>query len=237
MARLRHALALAVLAIPSLAVAGAPQIRLTAPLAGSVLRGGETAVVAWEAGALPASAEEWEAFLSIDGGCHYAIRITPHLDADIRRATWTVPNVAARDVRMLLRFGDERDESEVEIPVAFSIEGRFDGTPLWPAGTSSEEIGEEARPGDGGVVAWVAGDRKGANSELVAARGLGTMGATVAGSRIEDRSDAATHQRAPLVTPPGSAQVGQHLDPPAQLQYASEPAQVGILLLARRLNI
>src|SRR5258706_12093071 len=117
MSRFRSAIALAALLFPAVALAGPTQIRLVAPAAGTVLRGGETAAISWEADSLPAGAEEWEAFLSIDGGRHYAIRITPHLDIDLHRASWTVPNITANDVRVLLRVGDERRESSIEVPV------------------------------------------------------------------------------------------------------------------------
>ena len=170
MSRFRSAIALAALLFPAVALAGPEQIRLIAPVAGTALRGGETAAISWEADALPQGAEEWEAFLSIDGGRHYPIRITPHLDIELRRATWTVPNITARDVRVLLRVGDERRESAIEVPASFAIEARFGLAPIWPAAASSASPGEEARQGDGGVTAWVAGDRAGRRSHLVTAR-------------------------------------------------------------------
>ena len=38
-------------------------------------------------------AEEWEAFLSFDGGATYPVRITPHLDLELRRVRWQVPAI------------------------------------------------------------------------------------------------------------------------------------------------
>src|ERR1051326_1470417 len=60
--------------------------------AATTLRGGSFATIERPA-ALPANAEEWEAFLSLDGGAYYAFRITPHLDVARRTFTWVVPNV------------------------------------------------------------------------------------------------------------------------------------------------
>src|SRR5882724_6783731 len=133
MPRFRLALGLAVLLFPAIVFAGPAQIRLVTPVAGAALRGGETAAISWEADALPPEAEEWEAFLSIDGGRHYAIRITPHLDIHLHQASWTVPNITARDVRVLLRVGDERRESAIEVPASFAIESRLGFAPIWPA--------------------------------------------------------------------------------------------------------
>src|SRR6266852_3199161 len=132
MTRLRATLAFVAILIPTLAIAGPANVRLLLPAAGVALRGGETAEVSWDADALPA-AEEWEAFLSIDGGRRYAIRITPHLDINRRRASFTVPNITTNDARLLLRFGNERRETEVEIPTSFPIEGTFISAPLWPS--------------------------------------------------------------------------------------------------------
>src|SRR3989442_160803 len=79
MFRLRAALGLAALLVPAIVLADPAPIRLVTPVAGVALRGGESTAISWEADALPPEAEEWEAFLSIDGGQHYSIRITPHL--------------------------------------------------------------------------------------------------------------------------------------------------------------
>src|SRR6185436_14051897 len=84
---------------------------LDAPRAGEVLRGGATATLAWSAASsLPPFVEEWEAFLSVDGGRYYGYRITPHLEIDRRRFTFEVPNVETESARILLRAGDERRE-------------------------------------------------------------------------------------------------------------------------------
>src|SRR5436305_462183 len=152
----------------ALAAAAAPaslSVRLVAPRGGETLAAGSLAEIAWEPLAsfgrshpLP-EIEEWEAFLSLDGGGHYTVRVTPHLDRDLRRAVWRVPAIPTRDARLLLRFGDEREETVVELPQRFAIA-------VQPAESSSHDLaperlaltsGEPARPGEAGIVSWVEG--------------------------------------------------------------------------------
>lgn len=137
---------------------------LLEPRAGEVLRGGTTATVAWSAAQLPPFVEEWEAFLSVDGGAYYAYRITPHLDVAQRRFTFEVPNVATDRARLLIRAGDERREIELELPVTFVIE-RDEARALTAVQLEIEETerGEAAREGERGVIAWIDGDRDGSN--------------------------------------------------------------------------
>src|SRR5689334_8248534 len=137
----RALLALALLACAPFA--RAESLRLVAPAAGATLRGGSFAEVRWTAAQLPASAEEWEAFLSVDGGKYYAFRVTPHLDIDLHRFTFVVPNVDTRNARILIRTGNEKRESLFESPSTFAIE----------------------RDADPAVLAWTAGDRDGGGIE------------------------------------------------------------------------
>lgn len=143
-------------------------VRLAAPQAGATLTAGETAELEWEPlvgfDRLP-EVEEWEAFLSLDGGVTYPVRITPHLDQDLRRIRWQVPAFPTRDARILLRFGDEREETAVETAARFSIAAPPDGLPGLERTVSlasrSASRGEPALPGHAGVVAWVEGSRRG----------------------------------------------------------------------------
>jgi hypothetical protein len=160
-------LACAGLALPPAALAEAPPVRLMAPRAGTTLAAGSTAELEWAPlGSFQqlSKAEEWEAFLSLDGGATYPVRITPHLDEDLRRIRFQVPPVPTTDARILLRFGDERRETAVELPQRFSIAPSF--TPgtlerfLAFAGVAPSR-GEAALPGGPGVVAWVEGSRRG----------------------------------------------------------------------------
>jgi len=141
--------------------ANASTLRLVEPQGGVTLRGGAQATIEWSATSLPAHAEEWEAFLSLDGGKYYAFRITPHLDLDLRCVTWIVPNVDTHDARLLIRTGDERRETLFEFSAVFSI----------ARDPNAEQVvrhlvrfgrGEAARDGDAPVVAWADGARNGA---------------------------------------------------------------------------
>jgi hypothetical protein len=140
--------------------ANASTLRLVEPRQGLTLRGGSQATIEWSATSLPAHAEEWEAFLSLDGGKYYAFRITPHLDLDLRRVTWIVPNVDTKNARLLIRTGDERRETLFEFSTIFSI----------ARDPNAEQVvrhlirfgrGEAAREGDAPVVAWADGARNG----------------------------------------------------------------------------
>lgn len=135
-------------------------VRLVAPEAGARLVAGSMADLEWAPLAeLDRRVEEWEAFLSLDGGATYPVRITPHLDQDVRRIRWQVPPFPAQDVRILLRFGDERRETPVELPARFSIAASPAGFPVFASRSATR--GEPALPGHAGVVAWVEGSRRG----------------------------------------------------------------------------
>jgi len=152
-----------------LAVAFCCALSVTAPADRTELVGGSRATIAWTADApLPAGIEEWEAFLSVDGGGYYAMRITPHLDRDVRRFTFVVPNVASSDARILLRFGDERRETEVALPLRLRI--RHDSIAPRLFATVEEKNGEAARENDPPVAAWIAGSRDGSDARGVVHR-------------------------------------------------------------------
>ncbi|HEY2290287.1 MAG TPA: hypothetical protein VGM86_06235 [Thermoanaerobaculia bacterium] len=139
-------------------------IRLVAPQAGATLAAGSTAELEWAPGpglaALP-YVEEWEAFLSLDGGATYPLRITPHLDQDLRRVRFRVPSISTPDARILLRFGDERHETVVELPGRFAIAGSPVLESAFTFSGRAASAGEPALPGRAGVVAWVEGSRRG----------------------------------------------------------------------------
>lgn len=142
-----------------------------------VLRGGTAATISWSASDLPAFVEEWEAFLSVDGGEYYAYRITPHLDVALRQFTFEVPNVATSRARILLRAGDEDREIELESSVTFTIE-RDEARALTVPPLEVEESlrGEPAREGDRGVIEWTDGNRDGSQlTECTALRRAMTL--------------------------------------------------------------
>lgn len=159
-------LAWAALALASAGFAretGVP-IRLVAPQAGATLAAGSTAELEWapETGfANFQRVEEWEAFLSLDSGATYPLRITPHLDQDLRRVRFQVPSIPTPDARILLRFGDERHETAVELPGRFAIAGSPALESAFTVSRRAASPGEPALPGRAGVVAWVEGSRRG----------------------------------------------------------------------------
>lgn len=138
---------------PRFTTAAHPAIGLVEPARGATLRGGGFASVSWTA-LRPFESEEWEAFLSIDGGRYYAVRLTPHLDIAVRTFTFLVPNVDSDDVRILIRTGDERNETIADFPQRFSI--RASRAIEFPARSLSRGP-EAARPGDDVVVQWNGG--------------------------------------------------------------------------------
>ena len=159
------------------------RMELHAPREGEVLRGGTRATVSWSADSLPRFVEEWEAFLSVDGGRYYAFRITPHLDGDLRQFTFEVPNVETDQARILIRAGDERREIELGSPRTFVIrqdKARARTEP--PLEVAEEKRGEAARAGDRGVIEWIDGRRDGSHltSRSARQRPLRIHGAPVA---------------------------------------------------------
>jgi hypothetical protein len=169
---------------------GAQPVELVAPRNGATLAAGSTAELEWAplaSYARLAKIEEWEAFLSLDGGATYPLRVTPHLDQDLRHFRWQVPPIATADARLLLRLGDEHKELVVELPQRFSIvESPVAMAPAFllevpapargePARTAQAKA--EARDKDGddddddGVVAWVEGSRRGGSLRQVVATG------------------------------------------------------------------
>lgn len=147
--------------------AEAPPARLLSPAAGQELTAGTEAVVEWEGLALPPNAHEWEAFLSVDGGKTWPLRITPHLDLSIRRFTFRVPDLPTGEARLMLRFGDEQREVGMEAPQRFAIRSGWRAGALPPRRAFSR--GERPREGDRGVAFWVEGSRQGGRLREVAA--------------------------------------------------------------------
>src|SRR5581483_10455564 len=130
-------------------------IQVLSPADGATLRGGHFATLSWSAQQLPRGAEEWEAFLSVDGGKYYAVRLTPHLDISIRRFEVLIPNVDSDDARLLVRTGDERHETILELPQHLRIRAEAQEAFVTRTGGGGSE---SARPNDPLVVQWSVGD-------------------------------------------------------------------------------
>jgi len=137
------------------AAAQAEPLHVIAPANGETLRGGRFATLAWSAQRLAPEAEEWEAFLSVDGGRFYSVRLTPHLDISIRRFDVLIPNVDSDDVRILIRTGNERNETILNMPQRLRI--RAEATAIRPSRTEAEGP-ESARPNEPRVVQWSVGN-------------------------------------------------------------------------------
>jgi hypothetical protein len=191
MSRLNRPL-LAVALFVSASLVRADALRLAAPADGTTLRGGSFAELRWSVGQLPPHTEEWEAFLSIDGGKYYAFRVTPHLDIKLRRFTFVVPNVETREARILIRTGDEVRETHFEARGTFSIVRDAEAELVIPR-LLGYGRGEAAREGDPAVLAWAEGARNGS--------GITQHSSTTAPSRSIGRG-AAIAAEAPEVVPP-----------------------------------
>jgi len=110
-------LALAILAAPSRVLA-TPRGEVEIP---GVVRAGDVVTLRWSG--VPGDADELELLLSLDGGRHFPLRVSPELDARERVWRWRVPNVPTSEARLLVRWGNEREEREAAVSEAFEIEG------------------------------------------------------------------------------------------------------------------
>lgn len=154
------ALFLTVLPAAARASAAPAAPRLASPAAESVVLPGDTAEIAI-AGA-PRGADEWEAFLSVDGGRTYPLRVTPHLPIDERSFAWTVPALPPGRVRVKARFGVRGVEHEFFLDESFTIGTGPSGTLVAP---ERDAIGFAPAAGEEGTVAWV--DRANGRARLV----------------------------------------------------------------------
>lgn len=242
---IRRALSLSALlaAAPgfALAAAGGPApVRLVEPAADAVWRSGESATLGWEP--LPGferwpRVEEWEAFLSVDGGRTYPVRLTPHLDIDRRSVQVTVPELLSDDARLVLRFGDEIEEREVETAVRLRIERGSERAAL-AIRRRSLAPGEPVRAGAMPTLLWVEGPRDGTRASereaafpsgaavAPAARAVGPFPLLLAASRV-------SLALARPATPPAAARALAELAAPRR----SNPGRPRpILLLSTRRN-
>ncbi len=235
---MRTRLLAAILVLAALPVHASIRATLQSPRSGAVLRGGTTATIEWSATGLPADAEEWEAFLSIDGGAFYAYRVTPHLELDQQRFSFEVPNVATTRARLMLRVGDEREEHEIELPSTFTIEA----DPLRaiaeePLSIDDRARGESARPGDRGVIQWVEGDRAGRHLETRSAAHRGAVLHELARPH-ESYEGAEAASSLPLIDESGVAmRVFVAARAKRAQQIASHRIGREVLLTSKRLNI
>lgn len=234
---LRSAVAslLAALCAAPVAALVPPAVELVRPRAGERLTAGSEAIVEWRllGAELDPTIEEWEAFLSLDGGGYYAYRLTPHLDASLRRFTFRVPALASDDARILLRFGDEVREVGVAIPHRFTI--RLPAFAVLGRGRRIPARGEPARPGEPGVVSWVEGSRTGGGLEHFESHTPSSTGAAMLPGLGEPTPALTRETPAPV-----RAAAGERAPPPAPAPPLGDVrttlSPTSILLLGCRRN-
>lgn len=183
-------------------------VTLSSTLLGRPLSAGESVVLSWTA--LPELArhpwvDEWEAFLSFDGGETYPVRLTPHLDLGQRSFAIELPAITTRQARWMLRFGDEAREVEFEFPELFEIR-HARRIPTQPV-VLARGKGEPARLGDPGVGAWMEGSRTGHGSRtMMAARSGASVAAVEPPGWLEFRAATA----APPTPQTAGARISNH---------------------------
>jgi hypothetical protein len=222
----------------ALTVEAAPRITLTAPRAATVLEGGSETVIEWSASSLPAHAEEWEAFLSLDGGKYYAVRITPHLDARLRSFRWRVPNLAASNARILIRVGDERDEEVIAFAQTFRlVAGPASFSHDWTGTLLADGGGEPAIPAAPPTVEWISGDRHGGSQVTHRDR---DHCAVERGDRVTsaESGPVTAHVTSPSsLNPPGGESIATTRKPQRRPELRVPGKSRPLLLLVTRLNI
>lgn len=234
MSRLSRSL-LAIALLSCSAFARASTLRLVAPANGATLRGGSFAELRWAAGELPKGAEEWEAFLSINGGKYYAFRVTPHLDIDIRRFTFIVPNVDTHDARILIRAGDEVRETHFEPGGSFSIVRDPQAEMIVPRPVPFAR-GEAAREGELPVLGWTEGTRHGVGirQQSSPAAPSPTFGSL---RKLRSQSDAELAPAVDEVTEFSETETRLCDGDPHARKAETLPLVVDLLLVCRRRNI
>jgi hypothetical protein len=88
---------------------------------------GDTITLTWRGSA--GSADEMELLLSLDGGRHFDVRVSPECDPRRGQWRWRVPNLPSADARLAIRVGDERGERLASVSARFAIVGA-EGAPI-----------------------------------------------------------------------------------------------------------
>ena len=190
------------------------------------LRGGHFATFTLDARYVDAHAEEWEAFLSVDGGRFYSVRLTPHLDIAVRSYDILVPNVDSNDVRLLIRTGNERVEKLHAVPTQFRIHADADA--VLPLAQAANSAPEAARPGEAPVVVWA--DAEGVESSSTIPFNCH------ASLRDDAHDDWTTVLPTPVVITNTANLAHQTTQQPSNPATAAKPPE-DILLLTTRMNV
>lgn len=121
------ALAAILAVIPACATAARTPFDARVVLTATTVHAGDLVELRWNT--LPPDVEELEILLSLDGGRHYAVRVTPECDPHAGRYLWRVPNLATSAAHLRLRLGVERRELEAEPGAPFEIVGDPEAPP------------------------------------------------------------------------------------------------------------
>jgi hypothetical protein len=226
------------------AAAGGPPVELVAPRAGTTLLAGSEADLEWaplEPFARLTRVEEWEAFLSFDGGTTYPVRVTPHLDLDLHHVRWQVPAVPTTDARLLLRLGDERQEIFLKLPQRFTIAAAPGMEWTFTLAGVAAVPGEPALPGHPGVVAWVEGSRRGGSLRQVVAPERPALRPAFSLPEGHPEAVELSSEEAPVHSPqPAAGAAGgpppTSLGAPHEQLAQAPPRAFDILLLTQRRN-
>jgi len=213
-------------------------IEIVSPRPGSELEAGGRAVIEWRI-ASPAAPdfEEWEAFLSLDGGRSWPVRLTQHLDGALRRVTVDLPAVPTPDARLLLRFGDERDEREMELAGTLSLVAPASRltTDLRALPRLATRSGEAARPGVAGVSEWIEGPRDGSRSSRVRTAESGRLASGARFVRLDESFAALPPGSGPETPPP--ADTGRSISPPQRAPSSFTASPPSASSATQRLSI
>lgn len=106
--------------------------------------------VSWDS--CPSGAREWEAFLSLDGGRSFPLRVTPHLSTEVRAFSWPIPWVFAENARLRIRFGDGSSEREYDVPGEWNLVPSRDSRALSP---ESRDFAANPARGEEETSVWV----------------------------------------------------------------------------------
>jgi hypothetical protein len=214
------------------ASAAAASPRLLQPSPGTSIDSGSVLRIEWSGA--PHRAREWEAFLSLDGGRSFPLRVTPHLEVAARSFDWIVPRLSSADARIRLRFGrDGRDERDFDLPDSFRIRPSGCGRLLTSA---PRDVALRPFRGEEENLAWVEESENGDPARLVVppeAAGLRPAASPAAPVPGQDllRTEKSPSVRADL----GSSRAARRSRPSARL--TARALAVPILILSTRLNV
>jgi hypothetical protein len=98
------------------------------------------------------STDELEILLSVDDGHHFALRVSPELDARAGHYIWRVPNLAAANARLRVRFEHAGREIEGGMSAPFRITPNLVDAPAfaqihegaWWSGARESEVAKSA---------------------------------------------------------------------------------------------